>query len=118
MGSLICKDNSRQSVFTEPRIRFCRRRGRNNFARMTYQDFSQSATGFPPYEYQCRLACGEGAALEKPQTSGRPFDSQLTNVPTGLGRTTAAVLAWLWNRVALQDLPPRSPVIRGKGQGW
>lgn len=71
---------------------------------MTYQDFFQSATDFPPYDYQCHLACGEGAALEKPQTltSGRPCHSQLINIPTGLGKTAAVALAWLWNRVHLQ----------------
>ena len=29
--------------------------------------------------------------------------SQLINIPTGLGKTAAVVLAWLWNRVQLQN---------------
>ena len=42
---------------------------------------------------------------------GEPFPcrSQLINIPTGLGKTAAVVLAWLWNRVARQgqDWPRR-----------
>lgn len=41
--------------------------------------------GQVPYPYQERLACGE------------PFP-ELLDVPTGLGKTAAAVLAWLWRR--------------------
>lgn len=43
-----------------------------------------------PYDYQARLA-----AL--------PCESRLINIPTGLGKTAAVVLAWLYNRVHLQD---------------
>jgi len=58
---------------------------------MTFEQFFQTATGHAPYDYQRRLA---GVA------SGGPCASQLINVPTGLGKTAAVVLAWLWNRLA------------------
>ena len=51
-----------------------------------------------PYHYQRRLA-GD--------TAGRPCESQLINIPTGLGKTAAVVLAWLWNRVAHPDAAHR-----------
>lgn len=47
-----------------------------------------------PYDYQSRLAGGD---------LGTDCSSQLINVPTGLGKTAAVVLAWLWNRVQLQN---------------
>lgn len=56
---------------------------------MTFEQFFEAATRHAPYDYQRRLA-GGGA--------GRPCESQLINVPTGLGKTAAVVLAWLWNR--------------------
>jgi len=40
-----------------------------------------------PYDYQRRL--GEDPACQ----------SRLIEIPTGLGKTAAVVLAWLWNRV-------------------
>jgi len=56
---------------------------------MTYRDFFIQATGNPngPYPYQSRLA--EAKANEFPQ---------LLDIPTGLGKTAAVVLAWLWRR--------------------
>ena len=57
---------------------------------MTFEEFFKAAMGHAPYDYQQRLA-GDG---------GRPCESQLINVPTGLAKTAAVVLAWLWNRVA------------------
>src|ERR1035441_4122310 len=56
---------------------------------MTFEQFFEAATDHAPYDYQRRLARG-GA--------GRACESQLINVPTGLGKTAAVVLAWLWNR--------------------
>jgi CRISPR-associated endonuclease/helicase Cas3 len=56
---------------------------------ITFEQFFKAATGHPPYDYQQRLA-GGGV--------GRSCESQLINVPTGLGKTAAVVLAWLWNR--------------------
>lgn len=73
---------------------------------MRFDEFFQAATGFEnPFAYQCRLACGDGARLENPETltRGRECRSLLINIPTGLGKTAAVVLAWLWNRVQLQN---------------
>ena len=51
-----------------------------------------------PYDYQRRLAGDD---------TGRPCESQLISIPTGLGKTAAVVLAWLWNRVAHPDAAHR-----------
>src|SRR5947207_15082403 len=58
---------------------------------MSFADFFQAATGNLPYDYQSRLA-GRDSRTE--------CNSRLINIPTGLGKTAAVVLAWLWNRVA------------------
>jgi CRISPR-associated endonuclease/helicase Cas3 len=72
-----------------------------------FDDFFQAATKTPaPYEYQRRLACGEhdaGRSEAEWLTRGTDCQSQLINIPTGLGKTAAVVLAWLWNRVQRQD---------------
>lgn len=66
----------------------------------TFDAFFATATTPPgeaprtPYAYQRRLA-GD--------TPGRACEPQLINIPTGLGKTAAVVLAWLWNRVAHPD---------------
>ena len=52
--------------------------------------FFAAATGYERFEYQRRLAEGDGEAYER---------SLLISVPTGMGKTAAVVLAWLWNRV-------------------
>ncbi len=66
--------------------------------------FFRAATGNAPYAYQRRLA----GALEGPAPSGPfPCESQLISIPTGLGKTAAVVLAWLWNRVAHPDAAHR-----------
>jgi len=58
---------------------------------IAYAAFFRAATGKPePYDYQRRLAGGD---------NGQPCASQLITVPTGLGKTAAVVLAWLWNRL-------------------
>jgi CRISPR-associated endonuclease/helicase Cas3 len=64
--------------------------------------FKTSTGGSTPYDYQCRLASGDQARCEKPETppGATICRSQLINIPTGLGKTAAVVLAWLWNRVA------------------
>jgi CRISPR-associated endonuclease/helicase Cas3 len=77
-----------------------------------FDQFFIDATGLEqPFAYQCRLACGEDARLDNPKTltQGRDCGSLLINVPTGLGKTAAVVLAWLWNRVELKktDWPRR-----------
>jgi CRISPR-associated endonuclease/helicase Cas3 len=72
---------------------------------IVFNAFFQTATGNSPYEYQIRLACGEAASLDKPETltKGTECASRLINIPTGLGKTAAVVLAWLWNRVGQPD---------------
>ena len=51
----------------------------------SFDDFFSKATGHPPYPYQKRLA-------------EEPDFPQILEVPTGCGKTAAAVLAWLWRR--------------------
>jgi CRISPR-associated endonuclease/helicase Cas3 len=51
-----------------------------------YRDLFQRATEEEPYPYQTRLA-EDSQAL-----------ALLINVPTGLGKTAAAVLSWVWRR--------------------
>jgi CRISPR-associated endonuclease/helicase Cas3 len=80
----------------------------NNPAHADIDGFSSmfyKACEYHPYSYQCRLACGDGADLERPETltQGRPCESLLINVPTGLGKTAAVVFAWLWNRIIYPD---------------
>ena len=60
----------------------------------SFDNFFHAATGNTPYDYQRRLAGGD---------AGTPCASQLISIPTGLGKTAAVVLAWLWNRVALNS---------------
>lgn len=50
---------------------------------MNFDDFFKVATGPVPYDYQRRRAGGD---------KGRPCESQLINIPTGLGKTAAVVL--------------------------
>lgn len=59
---------------------------------MNFDDFFKAATGHEqgPFDYQRRLA---GSDL------GAVCESKLINIPTGLGKTAAVVLAWLWNRI-------------------
>jgi CRISPR-associated endonuclease/helicase Cas3 len=61
--------------------------------------FFQTATSNSPYGYQVRLAGGD---------KGQSCKSQLISIPTGLGKTAAAVLAWLWNRVKHPDVTHRA----------
>lgn len=73
---------------------------------LSFDEFFQQTTGKPaPYAYQCRLACGPEARPDQPATlrGGTDCRSRLIHIPTGLGKTAAVVLAWLWNRVHLQN---------------
>jgi CRISPR-associated endonuclease/helicase Cas3 len=74
---------------------------------MTFDEFFEAATKHAPYDYQRRLAGGD---------AGRPCESHLINVPTGLGKAAAVVLAWLWNRLApaLNPLPRQNEVTAGQ----
>ena len=87
-----------------------------------------TATGSKPYGYQRSLACGHQNNL------GIPCASRLIDIPTGLGKTAAATLAWAWNRLCHPDpahragwprrlvycLPMRSLVeqTRDEIRGW
>lgn len=51
----------------------------------TYEDFFFQATGQKPYPYQCRLATNNQLP-------------HLLSIPTGLGKTAAVTLAWIWQR--------------------
>ena len=59
-------------------------------SQIKFDDFFRAATAHGPFDYQRRLAEDEFRI-----TTG----SQLISVPTGLGKTAAVVMAWLWNRV-------------------
>lgn len=61
---------------------------------MTYREFFRKATGIElPFDYQERLATGPWV--------------NLLSVPTGLGKTAAVVLAWLFKRQARDPDTPR-----------
>ena len=62
--------------------------------------FQQATQGREPYDYQKRLACGERGDKSEAEwlSSSGPCESRLISIPTGLGKTAAVVLAWLWNR--------------------
>jgi len=62
---------------------------------MQYREFFENATGHAPYPYQQRLAEGEWP--------------DALNVPTGLGKTAAVTLAWLYRRRQLkqEEMPLR-----------
>lgn len=58
---------------------------------MTFKEFFKKATGFEPYHYQEQLA--KEAAIP-----------QIISVPTGAGKTEAAILAiYLWRRIYSDD---------------
>ena len=54
-------------------------------ARNSYGNFFEKATGNRPYDYQVRLAVGDKFP-------------EVAEIATGLGKTVAIVLAWLWRR--------------------
>jgi CRISPR-associated endonuclease/helicase Cas3 len=56
--------------------------------------FFYQATGSQPYPYQEKLAT-------------EPVQSRLIHVPTGCGKTAAAILAWLWRRGMDPEHTPR-----------
>jgi CRISPR-associated endonuclease/helicase Cas3 len=77
---------------------------------MNFDEFFKTGTGFGqgPFDYQRRLACGEQNDRTETQWLAQPDPdgcrSRLINIPTGLGKTAAAVLAWLWNRFQIRNL--------------
>ncbi|NKC17091.1 MAG: DEAD/DEAH box helicase [Gammaproteobacteria bacterium] len=79
--------------------------GPNTFGRLF-----ATATGSCPHEYQARLACGErhSRGYDDWLSDSSACESTLIEIPTGFGKTSAVVLAWLWNRVLkLRDDWPR-----------
>lgn len=50
-----------------------------------FEEFFASVTGRRPYRYQVRLATTQQVP-------------EVLDVPTGLGKTAAVILSWLWNR--------------------
>src|SRR6266542_1590206 len=80
---------------------------------MSFTDFFEAATGHKPFDYQCRLACGDrppGEADADWLSGDTACESKLINIPTGLGKTATVVLAWLWNRVAPSLNSKPSPI--------
>jgi CRISPR-associated endonuclease/helicase Cas3 len=79
---------------------------------MDYRVFFETATalGRKPYSYQERLARGEqiGQDDKLRLSGGTDCHSQLINIPTGLGKTAAVVLAWVWNRIVQPDTNRRA----------
>ena len=78
---------------------------------MNFDDIFKAATGHRagPFDFQRRLACGERRPDEAKAgwlRHGTGCESRLISIPTGLGKTAAVVLAWLWNRL-LRPLNPR-----------
>ncbi len=82
---------------------------------MTFDPFFKTATGGnQPYPYQRRLACGEKGADERDDVwlaRGTECASKLIDIPTGLGKTAAVILAWIWNRVVLPALNPKPATL-------
>ena len=66
---------------------------------MVYVDFFNNATGFDPYPYQRELA--EGSDLPA-----------LLRIPTGAGKTEAAVLGWMYRYLKHEDEAVRSATPR------
>jgi len=63
----------------------------------SFCDFFERATGNQPYDYQRRLA------------EDAPFP-ELLDIPTGLGKTAAVALAWLWRRrFAAESIRQQTP---------
>ncbi len=62
---------------------------------MTFETFFRTATGGrSPYDYQSRLA-------------EAPITNRIIHVPTGAGKTAAAIVAWLWRYRTDPDSTPR-----------
>lgn len=70
----------------------------------SFDRFFACATGFRHHEYQARLACGERSNRSEDEwlSGSSACESLLIDIPTGFGKTSAVVLAWLWNRVFKQ----------------
>lgn len=60
---------------------------------LSYHDFFWNITGHRPFPYQERLGCGQWP--------------QLLDVPTGLGKTAAVIVAWLYKCLRQDQETPR-----------
>ena len=69
---------------------------------MNFGRFFETATNHDAFDYQRRLA-------EDPECKSR-----LINIPTGLGKTAAVVLAWLWNRVIHPSLNSQQSTVNSQ----
>jgi hypothetical protein len=74
---------------------------------LRFDIFFQSATGHPPYDYQCRLACG-AVPQTVGQTSGLPVTGPPAPVPNSASTTPGlsdqdARNAWLSSGTACQS---------------
>lgn len=65
---------------------------------MSFPDFFYRATHHNPFQYQVEL--GEA-----------PFTSRVIRVPTGGGKTEAAILPWLWKTATEADSAPRRLIV-------
>jgi len=68
-------------------------------ARKSYESFFDKATGYAPYDYQVCLALGDKIP-------------ELIDIPTGLGKTAAVIVAWLYRRRAHPDEAVRQSTPR------
>ena len=59
-----------------------------------FEAFFEKATRHYPYPYQKGLAAS-------------PIESRLISVPTGAGKTAAAILSWLYHRYSNPETTPR-----------
>ena len=71
---------------------------RETLIRAEFDDFFQAGTTYVPFDYQRRLADADAQGISK---------SLLITVPTGMGKTAAVVMAWLWNRMKRLSCPRR-----------
>jgi len=73
----------------------------------SFIEFFKVGTGKgQPFNYQCRLACGDRNESESESqwlSRGTKCETTLITIPTGLGKTEAVVFAWLWNRFMSVD---------------
>ncbi len=79
---------------------------------MQYIDFFTLATGFKPFPYQIRVAeLWSEQYRPASELSTSPHQTSLSailHIPTGSGKTAAAVIPWLWHQhLATENTPTR-----------
>ncbi len=65
---------------------------------MSFPDFFYKATHHNPFQYQVEL-------------SEAPFTSRVIRVPTGGGKTEAAILPWLWKTATEAEAAPKRLIV-------